>query len=337
MIDALDSIQAQTYPDWECLVVNDTGVDWPKYIPGAPWAKVYNMEGNQGVAAARNEGFKHARGVCIVWMDADDYWLPWFLERMVAYAENNRDAVIFSDLIQDGGGSKKLYSYRDVIYDEIPFHMSYAGSSILVPKTIAYAVKDLQGGFDKDVPGMEDWDYQIAVHSLGYCAHHVPEPLFVYRMETSTKREKDYARIDDIRDYLDKKWTKYRKDGVKMCGCSNPKTKKPGGKAVSTMSSSGGFSSTSPLPDGADPLQMVSVEYMGPIAETFSIRSRVDPGINYRFGNNPLHKEKTVFLQDAYILVGYTDGEAKPLYRIRGVAGAGAPHDPAIIVGAIAV
>jgi hypothetical protein len=81
---------------------------------------------------------------------------------------------------------------------------------------------------------------------------------------------------------------------------------------------------------------MVLLEYMGPIAETFSLRSRVDPGVNYRFGNNNVHKEKTVFLQDAYEFIGLLDGESKPMYRIKGVAGAGSPHDPSVIVGAIA-
>lgn len=336
LIDALDSIQAQTYPDWEVIVMNDTGVKWPKYIPGAPWAKVVNMEGNQGVAAARNEGFKYARAKCIVWMDADDYWLPWFLERMVAYAEQNRESIIFSDIIQDDGKERKIYSYKDVVYEEIPFHMSYAGSSILVPREVAFLIKDLQGGFDKDIPGMEDWDFQIAVHSLGICAHHIPEPLFVYRTATSTKREKDYARIEEIRDYLDIKWKAYRKEGKVMCGCNNPKTKIPTGKPLSAFSSSGSFSSGSAIPEGAEPTQMVSIEYLGPLAETFSVRSRLDPSVNYRFGNNPLHKERTVFLHDAYNLIGNLDGEGKPLFRMRGVAGVGSGHDPSRIVGAIA-
>lgn len=335
LIDALDSVQAQTYPDWECIVVNDTGVKWPKYIPGAPWAKVINMEGNQGVATARNVGFSHARGTCIAYLDADDYWLPWFLERTVAYAEKNKNCIIFSDLIMDDGKQKKVYTYKDPIYEEVPFHMSYPGSSILLQREIMFAVKDLQGGFDPDIPGMEDWDYQIAIHSLNFCAYHIPEPLFVYRMETSTKREKDYARIEDIKEYLDKKWSKYRKEGVKMgCGCGG--AKKPLGKPISMNSSSGNFSASAPIPEGADPTQMVNVEYLGPIAESFSIRSKVDPGLNYRFGNNSNSKEKTVFLQDAYFLIGLLDGDGKPLYRIKGVAGAGVSHDPSLIVGTIA-
>lgn len=341
LIDALDSIQAQTFPDWECIVVNDTGEKWKKYIPGAPWAKVVNMVGNQGTAAARNEGFKYAHGICVVWMDADDYWLPWYLERMVAYAEKN-DGIIYSDLIvekmnesPDGKliPEKRIYKYDDVKFEEVPFHMSYPGSSILVPMRIAEAIFNSQGGFDKDIPGMEDWDFQIAVHDKGYCAHHVPEALFVYRMWTSTKREKDYARIEEIRNYLDVKWKTYRKEGKKlMCGCNQ--TRRMSTKPGSTYASSGVFTQIGSVPEGEDPMSMVIVEYMGPIAETFSIRSGIDRSVQYRYGNNPGHKEHTVFLGDAYRLVGMIDANEKPLYRIKGSAST-PQRNPSDIVGAI--
>lgn len=336
LIDALDSIQAQTYPDWECIVVNDTSEKWGKYIPGAPWARVVNMEGNQGTAAARNEGYRHTRGRCIVWMDADDYWLPWFLERMVAHAEQN-EGVIYSDLIRDDSIQLKGYYYKELRYEEVPFHMSYAGSSILVPRKVTEAVKKLQGGWDTQIPGMEDWDYQIAVHHLGFCAHHIKEPLFVYRLITSTKRERDYARIKEIEAYLDQKWSQYRKEGVKlMCGCGGG-TKVVGGLPKSQYSSSGDvLSSAGVIPEGKDPTQMVQVEYVGPIAEPFSIRSRLDPGINYRFGNNQHDKERTVFLGDAYFLMGMIDGFGRPLYRIKGSSGIAEGRNPEDVVGALA-
>jgi len=84
LLDALDSVQAQSYPDWECIVVNDTGKEWGSDIMGAPFAKVVNMNGNEGVSAARNKGFEFAQGRFVIWMDADDYWLPWYLDKMVA-------------------------------------------------------------------------------------------------------------------------------------------------------------------------------------------------------------------------------------------------------------
>jgi hypothetical protein len=169
-----------------------------------------------------------------------------------------------------------------------------------------------QGGFDLDIPGMEDWDYQVCVHSLGFCAYHVAEPLFVYRTHTSTKRERDYAKIDQIVAYMDQKWATYRKGEVKMsCGCSGTKTVK--NIPNSTLAGSGNFSAESGIQSeiGA---QMVRVEYVGPIEETFSIRSRVDASIMYRFNNND-HRERSVFLQDAEFLTSMGDQFGNPLWR----------------------
>ncbi|RPJ28027.1 MAG: glycosyltransferase [Chloroflexi bacterium] len=331
LVDALDSILAQSYPDWQCVVVNDTGTAWEKDIPGVPWAEVVDMDGNQGTSAARNEGYKHSRGRFIVWMDADDYWVPWFLEIMVAHAENN-NGVIYSDLIKDENGKKGIYRYRNFNSTLIPRTMQYPGSSILVPRNIAEAVIALQGGYDSQIPGMEDWDYQMAIHHLGFCAFHVEEPLFVYRLHTSTKREADYAKIESIRDYMDKKWPDYRLGKkVMMCGCAG--TKKVTTKPKSTLSSSGNFAPEQEVNTGQIATDMVQVEYVGQIEQTFSIRSRVQNGITYRFGNNTGHKQKAVFLGDAEWLTSQRDGNNRPLYVLLTSTTLDA-RDPSVFLGA---
>lgn len=331
LIDALDSIQAQSFPDWECVVVNDTGKKWPRDIPGAPWARVVNMDGNQGVAKARNEGYKHTSGRYVIWMDADDYWLPWFLDLMVSAAEKNL-GVITSDLIKDDGSKLEVYRYDDFVPERVPIGMQYPGSSILTPRIITDAVVAAQGGFDPNAPGMEDWDYQVCVHSLGYCAYHVPEPLFIYRTHTSTKRENDYAKIELIREFMDQKWDRYRKGTEKiMCGCQTPK------KAISvpnsTLSSSGNFDLQAGVNEGEKATQMVQVEYMGPLEQTFSIRSRVDRNVTYRFGNNHNYKVRTVFLADAEFLMGMTDGFGVPQYRQITSGATIETRDPAAFLG----
>lgn len=316
--DALDSIQAQNYPDWECILVNDTGEAWGKDIMGAPWAKVVNMEGNQGTSAARNAGLKKARGEYIVWMDADDYWLPWFLEKMVGYAERNF-GVIFSDLIfHDEGEKFTIYRYPEFQSELVPQKMRYPGSSILVPKKIADRIMERQGGFDLEIPGMEDWDYQIAVHDAGFCAFHVPEPLFVYRRYSSTKRDNDFGRIEEIRQYIDQKWRIYRSGEKKlMCGCKS--TKKPmAPQPSSLMSSSGNFDmQTNVNPTEAEKReQMVTIEYLGDIKSPFSIKSKMDGNVRYRFADDEFHKVVTVFLGDAQFLLGQLSKSGLPLYRI---------------------
>lgn len=331
LIDALDSIWAQSYPDWECVVVNDTGKPWPKNIAGAPWAKVIDMPTNSGTSRARNEGYKHTSGKYVVWMDADDYWLPWFLDVMVAHAERN-DGVICSDLIKDDNGKLSIYRYSDFVPEHVAAGMQYPGSSILTPRKIADAVIAKQGGFDVNTPGMEDWDYQVCVHTLGFCAYHVPDPLFVYRTHTSTKRESDYAKIDAIREFMNAKWYDYRMGGKKiMCGCSPPQVVKnlPG----STLRSSGNFANQQGVNSGQTPTQMVMVEYVGPIQDTFTIRSRVDREIMYRFANDDKHKQRAVYLEDAEFLTGMLDGQGTPLYRQLAAVPAPESRDPSAFLG----
>lgn len=335
MVDALDSILAQSYPDWECIVVNDTGTPWGKDIPGAPWAEVVNMNGNQGASAARNAGYARARGSLVAFLDADDYWVPWFLDVMVAHAEENPGGIIYSDLIEDNEGKRRVHHYPEFDSRKVPSTMQYPGSSILIPRKVMDEVIALQGGYDTQTPGMEDWDFQVACHHLGFCAYHVNEPLFVYRLHTSTKRETDYAKIDDIRAYMDRKWREYRL-GEKIMGCGCSGTKRTNNRPQTTLQSSGAFAANDGVNAGEleAATTMVQVEYVGPERGTFSITSRVDHTIVYRFGSDPGHKVRSVFLGDAEILTGMTDARGKPLYvQLNNVPMEGV-RDPAAFLGA---
>lgn len=310
LLDALDSIQAQTFPDWECIVVNDTGKPWGKYIAGAPWAKVVNMDGNQGASAARNAGLPHVRGKYIIWLDADDYWMPWFLEVMLSWQQTN-SGITYSDVIIDDGITKKLYTYPEFDENAVVHHMGYPGTSVLYPRNVIEALVRLQGCWDTNIPGMEDWDLQIAAHSLNFCAYHVPEPLFVYRKYSSTKRESDYARINDIVAYIDNKWSQYRKGQEKMCGCHkahNPRATVQRGAASGVEVPGANVTEQG--------LAMVQVQYVGPIADTFPIRSIVDRSVHYRFANKPQENIRTVFAADAERFNSMLDAQGKPMWII---------------------
>lgn len=335
LIDALDSIQAQTYPDWECVVVNDTGEAWESDLLGAPWAKVVNMGGNYGASAARNEGFRHTRAKYIVFMDADDYWLPWFLERMVLFAEKN-DGVIYSDIFVEEHKGIRLSQYPYDFHSELVISdYQYSGTSVLLPRTIVQAVVGLQGGWDTDIPGQEDADYQVATHHLGFCAFHIHEPLFVYRTTTTTKREKDYARIAETNAYMRKKWAVYMNgDKYIMCGCAPPKI--PSGEMPeSLLTSSGNFQRESVvmMTHKESKEQMVMMEYIGPRAEAFTINSRVDPNnTRYRFGNNEHHRFRAVLVGDVEYLLGKNvAGERE--YRLVKNTAVPDTHDPAVFLG----
>lgn len=340
LIDALDSIQAQNYPDWECIVVNDTGEEWDSDLIGAPWAKVVNMDGNRGASEARNEGYKHIHpsSKYVVWMDADDYWMPWFLEKMVIYSEANPNGVIYSDFImQEDEKTFKPWKYA-INFNPESLHAGCAtpGTSILIPRNIAQVIFDKHGGWDTNIQGIEDWEFQFKICAEGFCFFHISEPMFVYRMYSSTKRNEDYNKVDEIIVYMDNKWISPHKKGeFKMCGCQS--TKKPiTNKTSSTFSSSGDYSASSVSFSGeeiGDNNQPVTVQYVGPVVETFTIKSRVSRDVSYRFGNNDNHRFRSVFRGDAEWLTGFTDDKGKPTYIILGNSMPQELEDPAEFIG----
>src|ERR1044071_4136956 len=83
---ALDSILAQTFTDYEVIVVNDGSADGDeleRILESHPVPVVYVRQENKGVSAARNAGIKMARGEFYAQLDADDQWEPDYLRVQV--------------------------------------------------------------------------------------------------------------------------------------------------------------------------------------------------------------------------------------------------------------
>jgi len=82
---ALASVFAQTYRDFEVIVVNDGSTDdTAQRLEEWSGRLVTICQRNGGPGRARNEGIARARGRLIAFLDADDIWLPRKLERQVA-------------------------------------------------------------------------------------------------------------------------------------------------------------------------------------------------------------------------------------------------------------
>lgn len=107
---AIESALAQEYPPAEIIVVDDGSIDNTREILESYGEKVRCIyQANAGVSSARNRGVKETKGEWIAFLDADDYWLPGHLGRMVStiHATGGEAALYFSDLKvprQEGGG-----------------------------------------------------------------------------------------------------------------------------------------------------------------------------------------------------------------------------------------
>ena len=98
MCRCLDSIVAQTFTDFEAVLVDDGSCDQSGAICDEYAAKdsrfVVIHKQNEGVAKARITAFEHSKGELITFIDSDDYVLPEYLEKMSKpILENNADMV----------------------------------------------------------------------------------------------------------------------------------------------------------------------------------------------------------------------------------------------------
>lgn len=88
---AIDSVLAQTYTDYEIIVVDDGSTDKTRERIAEYADKIkYFHQLNQGVSAARNLALTHATGEFIAYLDADDMWQPGKLEAQVSYLDSHK-------------------------------------------------------------------------------------------------------------------------------------------------------------------------------------------------------------------------------------------------------
>ncbi|HSL56169.1 MAG TPA: glycosyltransferase family A protein [Pyrinomonadaceae bacterium] len=92
LAESLESVFAQTFSDFEVILVNDGSPDtgeMEKVIEPYRDRIVYLRQENRGAGAARNTGLGSARGRYVAFLDGDDIWLPNFLSEMVSFIESD--------------------------------------------------------------------------------------------------------------------------------------------------------------------------------------------------------------------------------------------------------
>lgn len=88
----IESVQAQTYPNWEMIIVDDRSTDDTKeiverYRKEDPRIRYYLLEVNSGAAVARTRAMAEAKGAYMAFLDSDDIWMADKLERQLAFME----------------------------------------------------------------------------------------------------------------------------------------------------------------------------------------------------------------------------------------------------------
>jgi glycosyltransferase involved in cell wall biosynthesis len=187
----LESVFAQSYQDYEVIVVDDGSTDsTPSLLASYGERLQVVRKPNEGrPAAARNRGVDAARGTYVAFLDADDLWRPEKLERQLALLDANpRLGLCYTAaalIDQQGaplGEHRCPAEGRGRIYDLLSVRNVMVGSSVVARRQ---AILDA-GGFDEALTSIENWDLWIRI-ARDWEVDFVDEPLTVYRKHAGNR------------------------------------------------------------------------------------------------------------------------------------------------------
>ena len=206
--EAVRSVFAQSFTDWELLLCDDGSAE-----PAATVAKRYAQQhpakvryldhaghANRGMSATRNLGLRHARGQYIAWLDADDVWLPDHLSRLVLaldgapgaamaygplrywYGWTGRPADAARDFTQDIGVPTNVMIRPPQLFCRFVVDDDHIPAGVCVRRSVLQSV----GGCEESFRDQYEDAFAHAKVCLEHPAVAVPEPGYLYRQHAES-------------------------------------------------------------------------------------------------------------------------------------------------------
>lgn len=179
--ETLDSVLAQTYPNWECVIVNDGSPDNTEEIAKKYLGKdrrfKYLKQENKGLAAARNAGIQHSDGEYILPLDADDLILPSYVEKAVNHFSMVPETKLVYCRAELFGVQNCEWALPPYSYDTLIWRNCIFCSAIY--RRHDY---DATTGYNPNMKhGLEDWDFWLSLLIQDDIVYRIEEVLFRYR------------------------------------------------------------------------------------------------------------------------------------------------------------
>lgn len=238
--DALDSLEHQSFRQWEAIVVWDSPESSDDLFEAFPFIKLIKTEGKQGAGVARNMGAKVARAPFLLFLDADDMLHMRCIESMLDAWEST-EAIVYSDYygsahVEDvdklsDKQERRIVSRNEKTNETIIMHEAFdydwrraqrqpetpqpyiwCNVTCLIPTVWHNEI----GGFDEDMKSWEDVDYHYRMAQHGKPYVRIPEPLMTYKFWSGNRREEGLQNHKYLIEYLKGKY-----EGVELMGCSS--------------------------------------------------------------------------------------------------------------------
>ena len=209
--ETIESIQNQTYDNWELLITDDCSSDGTfdlilQYAKEDERIKCFSLAKNSGAGVARNNSIKMAKGKYIAFCDSDDRWLPTKLEKQLKLMEENKCGVVYSSyfVCNDNGLVKGIILCRksessfSIKCDDKMGNLTFMYNEQLTGKL-----------YMPDIRKRQDWAHKMAVMNICKTAYGVQEPLAIYRhSETSISKNKHSLVKYNIQGLMTLGWSK---------------------------------------------------------------------------------------------------------------------------------
>ena len=191
--EAVASVLAQTYTDFDLHIIDDGSTDATKaYITGLKDSRIhYHHIPNGGPSAARNAGIAASRALLVAFLDSDDVWLPTKLEQQVALLKTKPSVGLVyghQQTIDETGaviGTLRA-KLRGHVFSPLLNGNQIIGSASMV--LIRRSVLEAVGGFPEGFAMGEDWELWLRIahdYEVDYC----DAPLAQIRVLSSSSQQ----------------------------------------------------------------------------------------------------------------------------------------------------
>ncbi len=200
--EAIESILAQTFADWEFIIIDDASKDaTPEVLNRYTDPRIVRLHNdkNLGLARSLNRGLSLARGEYIARQDADDVSLPQRLAQQVAYLEvEPRTGLVGTTAIwtNEAGETSEIWQQpinNAQIQERLLQYCCFMHGSVMMRRQ---ALTEVGGGYAEDMRTAQDYDLWLRISEQWDVAI-LPEPLYCYRwhsnMTTKLYREEQTA------------------------------------------------------------------------------------------------------------------------------------------------
>ena len=181
--EAIDSVLAQEFKEFELIVVDDGSTDNTGEILDSYEQDIIVLrQSNKGVSAARNRGITEAAGRLVAFLDSDDLWLPRKLTSQVDFFNLNPAAVINQTeeiWVRNGvrvNPKTRHHKFSGMIFERSLALCLVSPSAVMIKKNLFSEV----GVFDENLPACEDYDLWLRI-SCRYPVHLIETPLIMKR------------------------------------------------------------------------------------------------------------------------------------------------------------